>query len=246
MSVPGGLLTRRDGAPCPPVPFSGRWLTEADVPAVIALHHQVRAAVPAEQLCRESDEFFRHHAGPGGRIVGLFAEETLIAYGVLGLPAPQEESFADQFGLSPAERAAAATIDGASVSERWRGNGLQKHLVSLRLVAAQDAGRRIALSTVSPANLPSLANLLAAGLTIRALRSAFGGLRFLVRRDLDAPPPVPPVSGHWIDLADIDAAGAALAAGERGWVLSQAAAAPRIWYAPAEGNRLACAPPAGS
>lgn len=229
-TVLSGHLGRCDGRPSEAVPYVGRWLEPHEVGDVIALHHAVRQAVAPELLCRETDAFFHQHCRARGRILGLFADGELIGYGVLGLPAPDEESFADRFGLTAEQRAVVATIDGAGVLPRWRGNGLQRRLVAARIEAAGAAGRRIAVSTVAPGNLPSLRNLLAEGLTIRALRPAFGGLRFLMRRDLDRSPK-PATEGRWIALADTSEAVDALMSGYQGWSLSEATDGPRIWYA---------------
>lgn len=229
-----GQLLRCEGRLSAPVPYVGRWLAPDEVGGVIALHHAIRQLVAPELLCRETDAFFHEHCRACGRILGLFANAELIGYGVLGLPKADEESFADQFGLTAEQRAAVATIDGSGILPRWRGNGLQRQLVAARIQAAGAAGRRIAVSTVAPGNLPSLRNLLAEGLTIRAVRPAFGGLRFMMRRDLDWPPK-PATEGRWIALSDTSEAKAALMAGYQGWSLSEAAARPRIWYAMVSG-----------
>ncbi len=229
-TVLSGHLHRCDGRPSAAVPYVGRWIEPQEVGGVIALHHAVREAVAPDLLCRETDAFFHEHCNACGRILGLFANEELIGYGVLGLPAPDQESFADQFGLTSEQRTVVATVDGAGILPRWRGNGLQRRLVAVRVEAARAAGRRIAVSTVAPGNLPSLRNLLAEGLTIRALRTAFGGIRFLMRRDLDRSPK-PVTQGRWIALADTSEASDALMAGYQGWNLSDATDGPRIWYA---------------
>jgi GNAT superfamily N-acetyltransferase len=231
LAAPRGELTRRHGRPCPPVGFVGRWLDDGEVGAVITLHRTVRAAIAPELLCRESDDFFIDHSGRVGNILGLFAEDRLIAYGVLGLPPVGEPSFADDFALTAGDRAAAATVDGAAVLPEWRGNRLHRRLVAERLRRAREQGRRIALSTVAPGNLPSLRNLLAEGLTIRALRARFGGMRYLVRRDLDRPPAAPPQSGRWISVHDVAAQTEALDRGEIGWALAEDRAdAPAVWF----------------
>ena len=102
--VLAGTLVRHNGTACAPVHYEGRWLSVGNVGAVIGLHHTVRDMVAPELLCRETDAFFVEHCGRCGRILGLFVEERLVAYGVLGLPEPHQESFADGFGLSAAER----------------------------------------------------------------------------------------------------------------------------------------------
>ncbi|MBS1164045.1 MAG: hypothetical protein H6R00_70 [Proteobacteria bacterium] len=237
--VLAGTLVRRDGVACAPIRYEGRWLPAGDVGAVIYLHHAVRDMVAPELLCRETDAFFVEHCGSCGRILGLFVEERLIAYGVLGLPEPHQESFADGFDLSAIERAGVATIDGASVAPEWRGNGLQRVLIAARLAGARAAGRKIAVSTVAPGNVPSLRNLLCSDMTVRALRHAFGGLRFLVRCDLDLSSQQPPEAGRWIALDDVDGALSALGAGAIGWTLSDTADGARIWYAKPDGHLAA-------
>ncbi len=227
-AIPEGLLTRREGRPCSPVAFSGRALGAAEVVEVIALHHVVRSGVPREALAHETDAFFAAHVEGIGRILGLFAENRLIAYGVLGLPGPGDASFADELALQTADRLRAANIDGVSVAPEWRGNGLHRLLIACRLQWALAAGRTIALSTVAPANLPSLRNLLAEGLTIRAIRHKFGGIRYVVRRDLERPAPVIPQRGRWIPIEDLEAQAAALEGGGVGWRLSEVG--PDVWY----------------
>lgn len=228
--VPGGVLTRRGGHDCGPVPFAGRRLAAEDLADVIALHHAVRATIPPELVCFESDVFFADRIDRAGCILGLFAEGKLIAYGVLGLPSPRDPSFGDDLALPAAERGRIAEIDGASVTPEWRGNGLQRLLIGCRLRWALAAGRPVALSTVAPGNLPSLHNLLAERLTIRALRPKYGGLRYVVRRDLDLPPPRLPRHGRWIGVDNRDGQATALARGEIGWALSGAPGEVKIWY----------------
>jgi GNAT superfamily N-acetyltransferase len=154
-----GALTRRHGRPCPPVGFAGRWLDDGEVGAVIALHRAVRETIAPELLCRETDAFFANHSGRVGGILGLFAEDRLIAYGVLGLPPLGEPSFADDFALSAEEREAAATVDGAAVLPEWRGNRLHRLLVVERLRRARQQARIACHGGAG--NLPSLRNLLA-------------------------------------------------------------------------------------
>lgn len=227
-----GLLRRRAGQPCPPVTFTGRPLGDADLASVIALHHKVRAMMPPALLAAESDAFFADHMNRIGRIFGLFAEGAMIAYGVLGLPGPGNPNFGDDIGLSAEAKAGVAHIDGSSVDPEWWGNRLQRVLVAWRLREATAAGRSLALCTVAPGNAASLSNTLAEGLSIHALLKKFGGWRYMMGRDLKAPPPVPPANGQWIDGSDLDAQGRLLAAGSRGWRMERRDGGYRLWFAP--------------
>ncbi|MBN2752341.1 MAG: hypothetical protein JXQ84_06500 [Rhodospirillaceae bacterium] len=226
-----GVLTRRGGAVCEPMCFAGRYLGEADLGELISLHAMLHAGMPPELLCRETDAFFADHLVRRGRILGLFAVGRLIAYGVLGLPDVGEASFADDLGLT-AETVRVACVDGAGVAPEWRGNHLHRLLIDWRVRTAYDQGRLIVLSTVAPGNRPSLRNLLASGLTIRGLCRKFGGMRFLMRRDLDRPLSAVPLCGGWIAADDLDGQSVALSRGDVGWALVDEGAFPHIWYAP--------------
>lgn len=227
-----GVLHRRAGRACPPVSFLGRHLGDADLGAVIALHHLVRQMVPPHLLAAESDAFFADHMARIGRIFGLFVEGAMIAYGVLGLPGPGDANFGDSLGLTATDKARIAHIDGISVHPDWQGNRLQRVLTAWRLREAATAGRSLVLSTVAPGNLASLTNILAEGLTIRALLQKFGGRRYMMERDLALPTPLSPGNGRWIDGTDLETQGRLLAAGARGWRMERQGVGCRIWFAP--------------
>jgi len=225
-----GALHCRDGQPCAPVPFEGRRLDEADLGTVIALHRLVLSGTPPHLLAAETDAFFADHMARIGRILGLFAEERLIAYGVLGLPGTGNPSLADDLGWA-AERPRVAHIDGISVRPEWRGNRLQRVLTAWRLREAAAVGRTLVITTVAPGNAASLCNILAEGLTIRALRQKYGGWRYLMARDLTGPLAPPPAAGRWIDAADIDAQERLLAGGAFGWKTESGKDGMRVWFA---------------
>lgn len=229
---PRGSLHRHAGQACSPVPFTGRRLEEADLEAVIALHRLARQSVAAHLVAAESDAFFADHMGRMGRIYGLFVGDRMIAYGVLGLPGPTDPNFGDDLGLTAADKARVAQIDGVSVHPDWRGNHLQRVLTGWRASEAAVAGRSLLLSTVAPGNGASLSNILAEGLMIRALLQKFGGWRYMMEKDLASPMPAPPSDGRWVDGDDLATQGALLAAGARGWRMERRANGWRIWFAP--------------
>lgn len=231
--LPHGFLTRRDRQPCAPVAYFGRRLGTAETGAVVALHRRVRDAMPPGTVAKETDRFFADHVEQCGCILGLFAEDALIAYGVLGLPGPDDPNFGDMVGLPETARRRVAHIDGVSVTPAWRGNRLQRVLVKWRLDVAADVGRAIALSTAAPGNLPSVCNLLAEGLTIRALLERFGGWRYVFRRDLDTPLPPTPGRGRWIDLDDMETQQRLFQEGAIAWSLKSTGTKHRLWFAPA-------------
>jgi len=213
---PSGLLPRRHGRPCdPPLAFEGRRLGPEDLPAVIALHALSRQGVAAELVAHDSDDFFRLRLAERGRLLGLFAEGELVAYGVLGLPRAGDASFADDLP-DPPPAESVAEVDGVAVRPDLRGNGLHRLLVRWRL--AEAAGRALALATAAPGNLYSLSNLLSCGFEAVALLHKYGGARrFLLARPLDAEPPAPAAAqGRWVPLERLEEQQALLRDGWRG------------------------------
>ncbi len=159
-------------------------LDETHLKAVIALHHEVIADMPAGTVATETDAFFQSHLDDCGQIFGVFAKGDLIAYSVLGLPRPDDPNFGSDHGLSDDDLQRVAHIDGVAVRKDHRGSKWQQRMVQHRLDAAFKAGRTIALSTAAPGNVASVMNLLASGMQICGVKDKFGGMRFLLRRDL--------------------------------------------------------------
>jgi len=222
--------------------LAGRVLAPADLAAVIALHRQVLAGLPAGLLNPETDAFFAAHLAASGQILGLHkADGSLVAYAVLGLPtAASAYNFGRDLGLPTAELGRLAHLDGVAVAAAWRGLGLHRGLAERRIDMAAAAGRRHLASTIAPANLPSLRTCLGLGLRVVALRPMFaaGHQRLLLQRDLVGDPPLDRTRATAVPLADTQAVAARLDAGDRGFGWRQEATGPALLLAPpAEGER---------
>lgn len=215
-----------------------RMLDAGDLAAVIALHHLVRRDIPADLLAAESDAFFADHLERAGRILGLFDGTRLVAYGVLGLPGPGDHTFAAYLDLPAAQWPGVAHLDGVSVAPDWRGHGLHRRLIRHRLDRAAEAGRRLAISTVAPGNLPSLSNNLAEGMEIRRLSRLYGGWRFVVARPLAAPPAPPRMEeGRWLATDALEATTPLLETGWRGVALRRGASGtPEVLFIPPQAS----------
>lgn len=211
-------------------------LNRRHLPQVIALHHEVVAALPADLVAHETDAFFADHLSRLGRIYGVLEDGRLVAYGVLGLPRPDSPNFGSDHGLSADDLARVAHVDGVAVRPDRRGRHLHRLLIAHRLQEAERLGRSIVLSTAAPGNQPSLANLLACGFTVRALVEKFGGTRYLLRHDLHAPA-MPeadedaPGAG-WIDLSDMVEQQARFSTGAFGWRMEGRGGEARLFLAP--------------
>lgn len=155
-----------------------------DLADIIALHHAVRQDMPEGTVAFETDAFFAMHLMECGQIFGCRNNGKLIAYGVLGLPRQGDPNFGEDHHLPTALLSLVAHLDGVAVAPAFRGLGIQKALCMRRIHEASRQGRRIMLSTVSPENTASLANLTECGLSICGEVQKFGGARYLMRRDL--------------------------------------------------------------
>ncbi|MFO1350363.1 MAG: hypothetical protein U1F68_06655 [Gammaproteobacteria bacterium] len=182
-----------------------RVLDDDNVEQAYRLHKQLLQLGPKPTLFKpESREFFARHVEAVGRIIGVFAEGALIAYGIVGFPADTGYNFGATLGLPESALAQVAHLDGCGVLPQWRGNGLQRWLAHRRIALAVAAGRRHILSTAAPANTASCRNLLASGLQIKGLQPMFGGvLRYLLYADLAAPCRVDPSSVRIVAVTDI-------------------------------------------
>ncbi len=159
-------------------------LDPSHLPAIIALHHRVIADLPPGNAATETDQFFADHLDACGQIFGVFDDDRLMAYCVLGLPRDGDPNFGTDHHLLPDLLGQVAHIDGVAVDPKWRGQGWQRKMVVYRIEMARKFGRTIALSTVAPTNFPSLISTVSTGLAIHGLIAKFGGNRFLLRRDI--------------------------------------------------------------
>ena len=210
-------------------------LGPGDLPELLAFHAALHDAAPVPGLfVRETAAFFSAHLGASGRILGLRdADGHLRAYGVLGLPeAGAPANFGHALGLGEEDMARVCHLDGCGVDPAWRGRGLQRDLAVARLRLGRDLGRDLAISAAAPANIASLANLIRAGLEVRALVEKYDALRFLLARDARAPQ----VAGLERAVTGVPLPGARpdhlqqLARGLRGIAVREEAAQPVLVY----------------
>lgn len=210
--------------PDSPETLYGRTLTKADVEAVYALHCTLVKGLAEDLVATETRKFFVDHVARRGRLFGYFAGQELVAYAVLGLPDAGDPNFGVDHGLTSAQLAQAAHLDGAGVDPRYRGHSLQQNLIRWRMDAARLAGRSIVLSTVAPTNSASLDNAITCGLTARGLAMRYGGWRYLLRYDLNLESQ-PVGEPQWMTAQELQAQQALL---QDGW---------RVWRTRGRGNR---------
>ena len=168
--------------------LSTRLLGEADFGQWIGLRDAVLGALPdADIYVREDDEqaFFRAHSGQRGQTVGVFHGEQLVAYSMVGFPAAGDpENLGLVIGMSVDAQDMVTHISSCMVLPQWRGNGLQRTLLAVRLAMAQAQGRPFCLAMVSLRNHRSRHNLMRQGMHIGWTGDIDGLQRHVVRIDL--------------------------------------------------------------
>lgn len=212
----GGVLQ----APLPPGVHQ-RLLGVDDLPALHRLHEHVRAALPDPSLFNlfgGAESFFVTHFGPRGLSLGLFRDDTLLAYGALTRPrADDADNYAAALGW-PAERTGAvALLSAAMVSPHERRRRLHGALIDARLQQAAQDGVAEVLARAAPANAVSRQSLMGRGFRLVWLGAHAGGLtRHVFLRPVKAPRPLGADAPlRWIAADDLPAQRAAL---DAGWV----------------------------
>lgn len=208
-----------------------RELTTDDLDAIEVLHRRsMGREVRPEVVKPESRDFFAGILGGRGRAFGVF-EDDLVAYGILQFDLLPTDDPRPALGL--AQAGAIAKLAGAAVDPAYRGRGLQRRLIAVRVAAA--AGIPLLFSTAAPLNLPSWTNLLAAGFTIRAIVTRYGGLtRYLMVRTGE---PLTTGEDVLVNVNDLDRQRELLARGWEGVASRASGGQPVIVFAPSADTR---------
>lgn len=184
-----------------------------DIDAIDGLFRATVAAVPNPAAVRPDEPaFFEEVLARGGEIVGLTASGALIAYGVLR---PEFEDQHDRHGLARlvADDWPLFVTDGSAVHPAYWTHSLQRVLIRERIDRAVAQGARSIIAKVSPANLPSMRNLLKEHFRIVARVRKPYGWRYVHQRGVVDFPEVVEMPEIWEAAADVDAAQALFEAG---------------------------------
>jgi len=125
-------------------------------------------------------DFYKHHLDKGGKILGCYVNDTLIAYGVLIFPGFDNDNLGYDLKVDKYELLKVAHLDSVAVHPNYRGNKLQYQLFSLLEKVALGKNYKHLCATVSPTNKFSLNNLLKLGLKIQFETEKYGGKSRLI------------------------------------------------------------------
>ncbi|MGA1857014.1 hypothetical protein VH569_13610 [Azospirillum sp. 11R-A] len=237
-SLHQGTLSLCNGQPSG-IPYRVRFLDADDLPALEEFRAFIFGSLPdIDAYFPETPEFSGLHMAERGVTLGLETQgvpggDRLIGCAVLGLPQPGMPAFADDLPGGGPDVTATAHMSSCMVHTDFRGNGLQRLLVTMRTLYALGAGRPHLLSRVALSNPVSLSNMLASGFTARRILVMHSGrLRYLLHRDMQAPPPAfEPGTDRALRVADHAAQNAAFEAGLVGRTVTFCGDEPFMIYA---------------
>lgn len=171
-------------------PSEVRFLGVDDLPELIAFRERIFSGLPdIDAYFPEDPEFVGWHLAERGRTLGVLCRGRLMACAVIGIPLTGMPSFAadvPDLGIDPL---LAAHMCSCMVDRELRGQGVQRLLVSMRVLLAVGLGRPHLLTRVAVVNHVSLANMLGCGFLLRRIIVMHGTrLRYVLHRDLTAVP----------------------------------------------------------
>ncbi len=108
--------------------------------------------------------------------LGVYHEEKMIAFGMLYCAGEDEENLGRSLD-TPIDLMSVANVKVIIVRPAYRGNGLQRYLISLLESHAVKNGYKVLMATVSPDNEYSMNNFLALGYKCVKVLKKYGGLQ---------------------------------------------------------------------
>jgi len=200
-------------------PFELRYLEKSDLPLLLSLQEVIAKALPSPEIFRlDTEDYFRRHFDAERGVIGAFAGDRLIAYGILSFPGESEDNFGRDIGLPPDELKSVAHLETSAVHPDYRGNGLQKKIFEIHFRTLENGNYAHALCTVSPKNYPSLRNMFDAGMVIRAVKIKFGWmLRYILHKDFRLAGPVRAAEVERVPADDLETQKRLLAGGWYGF-----------------------------
>lgn len=181
--APGEILDLLDGKPLP-----ADWaahvevLTEADLPAMMALQSAMLAELPVPRwYCTSTAAEFAKDVR-AGHVYGIRWQGELIAFAIAVPGEGSEDSYAKKLHHDPVH-----TLDfrDVMVSPRYRRRGIHSFFLTFFERQAAATGQTALYATVDPDNVPSRSSFEKAGWRALTQRSAYDGrTRVYYRKDV--------------------------------------------------------------
>ncbi len=156
------------------------------LPEIINLQDVVVKDLKTSEIFQaDNREFFKNELKKGGKIIGVFTDNDLIAYRFITMPKGDSMNLGLDLELSKNELDKVGHLETTIVHPDFRGNGLQSKTLFVALDIFKYFEHYHICSTISPKNYHSLNNVMAGGLVIKRLKNKYGGkLRYILHRNL--------------------------------------------------------------
>ena len=165
-----GLLKERD-------PFYIRKLYVEDLMDILSVQKEVIETLEnRNSLAPLSEEEFRHILLDGGSMVGVFADERLIAFRAMLVPGDDHEHLGHDIGLDPSEHPSIIYQEISNVSPFYRGHRLQSLMATVLMEQSRAGEFKYVCATVAPFNIASLKDKFSQQMEIAALKEKYGGM----------------------------------------------------------------------
>jgi len=174
------------------VPYTMRYLDESYLQQVLDLQAMIVQNLPSPDLLQPfPPDFMRQHVRNKGRIIGVLADNELIAFRALYFPDMDDHEWNLGFdiGLQDSELSKVANLQMVCVNPLYRGNqlGLKMNRHAIRFLK-EDTDYIHLCATVHPRNHWNVRVLMKSGFVIRNLKEKYGGkLRYIVYQNLREP-----------------------------------------------------------
>ncbi len=156
------------------------------IPEVIDLQNIVVQKLSFSEIFQpDSKEFIKQELVNGGKIIGVYSEDELVAYRFITIPKKRTMNLGEDLHISKKELQRVGHLESTIVHPDYRGNGLQRKTLKHALAIFDYLGYYHVCSTISPKNYHSLKNIMSGGLVIKKLKEKYGGkMRFILHRNL--------------------------------------------------------------
>lgn len=174
------------------VSYTMRYLDESYLEQVCDLQETICQYLPSSDLLQPfASDFMCQHLRNKGRIIGVFADQGLIAFRALYFPDidDHEWNLGYDIGLQGSELAKVANLQMVCVNPLYRGNqlGLKMNRHAIRFLKEETDYIHLC-ATVHPRNHWNVRILMKSGFVIRNLKEKYGGkLRYIVYQNLREP-----------------------------------------------------------
>lgn len=152
-----------------------RQCTPEDLPQILQMQEKTIAELTNKDILRKNtEETLLACLNPPHYTLGVFLDDTLIAFSVLFFPGDSDENLAFPIDAEAAKESANYKL--VIVDSAYRGHGLQCCLADKLEEKARAYGVKILCATVSPYNPHSKANIIKCGYSFFGYAKKYGNL----------------------------------------------------------------------